>query len=130
MNQENNEWADSVAHRIAEAAQYQKNIAAYQSMLDNAPVGEPPAKLQQWLSIPADKLPVDLPLDTVMLVAKYQRRHNAAMALRAEMIQQAMVLDIQAAHEAQIPAEQRETAIAEAVARRAAIISDVAGKLL
>lgn len=122
MNEEYIITALNIRHRQGEVAAYQRNIDTYLQMLVNLPQGEPPDDIRVHINTPADKLPLDVPQQTVMQVADYQLRARLQQAIRAEMVQQNIVQHTLNAQTAQIPAELYAEALAAADLRLAAAV--------
>lgn len=110
-----NNLALNVVHREREVHQYQVNIDNYTAMLAAMPQGEPPAEILQYMSTKTEDLPFDVPLETVQAVAEYQYRDRIRYLIRTEAIEQGKAKAILNALKAQIPADQLDALVAEAL---------------
>jgi hypothetical protein len=110
-----NTLALNVVHREREVHQYQVNIDNYTAMLAAMPQGEPPAEILQYMSTKTEELPFDVPLEIVQAVAEYQYRDRIRYLIRTEAIEQGKSKAILNALKAQIPADQLDALVAEAL---------------
>jgi hypothetical protein len=110
-----NTLALNVVHREREVHQYQINIDNYTAMLAIMPQGEPPAEILQYMSTKTEELPFDVPLETVQAVADYQYRDRIRYLIRTEAIEQGKAKAVLNALKAQIPADQLDALVAEAL---------------
>ena len=110
-----NTLALNVVHREREVHQYQINIDNYTAMLAAMPQGEPPAEIVQYMSTKTEELPFDVPLETVQAVADYQYRDRIRYLIRTEAIEQNKAKQVLNALKAQIPADQLDALVAEAL---------------
>lgn len=110
-----NTLALNVVHREREVHQYQINIDNYTAMLAELPQGEPPAEILQYMSTKTEELPFDVPLETVQAVADYQYRDRIRYLVRTEAIEQGKAKSVLNALKAQIPADQLDALVAEAL---------------
>jgi hypothetical protein len=110
-----NTLALNVVHREREVHQYQINIDNYTAMLAAMPQGEPPAEILQYMSTKTEELPFDVPLETVQAVADYQYRDRIRYLIRTEAIEQNKAKQVLNALKAQIPADQLDALVAEAL---------------
>ena len=107
----------NVVHREREVHQYQINIDNYTQMLTALPQGEAPAEIAQYMSTKTEELPFDVPLETVQLISDYQYRDRIAYLIRTEAIEQGKAKRVLEALKAQIPADQLDALVADAVAK-------------
>lgn len=107
----------NVVHREREVHQYQINIDNYTQMLAALPQGEAPAEIAQYLSTKTEELPVFLSLELVQAIADYQYRDRISYLIRTEAIEQAKAKRVLEALKAQIPADQLDALVADAVAK-------------
>jgi hypothetical protein len=110
-----NSLALNVVHREREVHQYQINIDNYTTMLAALPQGEPPAEILQYMSTKTEELPFDVPLETVQLISDYQYRDRIAYLVRTEAIEQGKAKRVLDALKAQIPADQLDALVADAL---------------
>jgi len=110
-----NTLALNVVHREREVHQYQINIDNYTAMLAAMPQGEPPAEILQYMSTKTEELPFDVPLETVQAVSDYQYRDRIRYLIRTEAIEQGKAKAVLNALKAQIPADQLDALVAEAL---------------
>ena len=110
-----NTLALNVVHREREVHQYQINIDNYTAMLAAMPQGEPPAEILQYMSTKTEELSFDVPLETVQAVADYQYRDRIRYLIRTEAIEQNKAKQVLNALKAQIPADQLDALVAEAL---------------
>ena len=110
-----NTLAINVVHREREVHQYQINIDNYTAMLAAMPQGEPPAEILQYMSTKTEELSFDVPLETVQTVADYQYRDRIRYLIRTEAIEQNKAKQVLNALKAQIPADQLDALVAEAL---------------
>jgi hypothetical protein len=110
-----NTLALNVVHREREVHQYQINIDNYTAMLAVMPQGDAPAEILQYMSTKTEELPFDVPLETVQVVADYQYRDRIRYLIRTEAIEQNKAKQVLDALKAQIPADQLDALVAEAL---------------
>jgi hypothetical protein len=110
-----NTLALNVVHREREVHQYQINIDNYTAMLAAMPQGEPPAEILQYMSTKTEELPLDVPLETVQAVADYQYRDRIRYLIRTEAIEQGKAKAVLNALKVQIPVDQLDALVAEAL---------------
>jgi hypothetical protein len=110
-----NTLALNVIHREREVHQYQINIDNYTAMLAAMPQGDAPAEILQYMSTKTEELPFDVPLETVQVVADYQYRDRIRYLIRTEAIEQNKAKQVLNALKAQIPADQLDALVAEAL---------------
>lgn len=109
--------AMNVVHREREVHQYQINIDNYTQMLAALPQGEVPADLAPYMDTPTEELPSFIPLETFQLIADYQYRKRITYLIRTEAIEQSKAKRVLDALKAQIPADQLETLVADALVK-------------
>ena len=110
-----NSLALNVVHREREVHQYQINIDNYTTMLASLPQGEPPAEILQYMSTKTEELPFSVSLDVMQQIADYQYRDRIAYLIRTELIEQSKAKRVLDALKAQIPADQLDALVAEAL---------------
>ena len=110
-----NTLALNVVHREREVHQYQINIDNYTTMLANMPQGEPPAEILQYMSTKTEELPFEVSLEAMQQIADYQYRDRISYLIRTELIEQSKAKRVLDALKAQIPADQLNTLVAEAL---------------
>ena len=107
----------NVVHREREVHQYQINIDNYTQMLEDLPQGEAPAEIAQYMSTKVEELPFDVPLETVQIVSDYQYRDRIRYLIRTEAIEQGKAKAVLNALKAQIPADQLDALVTDALAK-------------
>jgi hypothetical protein len=107
----------NVVHREREVHQYQINIDNYTAMLAALPQDEVPAEIAPYMDTPTEELPAFIPLETIQLIADYQYRKRITFLIRTEAIEQGKVKRILEALKAQIPADQLDALVADALVK-------------
>lgn len=107
----------NVVHREREVHQYQINIDNYTTMLAALPQGEPPAEILQYMSTKTEELPFNVPLETVQIISDYQYRDRISYLIRTELIEQSKAKRVLDALKAQIPADQLDALVADALVK-------------
>ena len=107
----------NVVHREREVHQYQINIDNYTAMLAAMPQGEPPAEILQYMSTKTEELPFDVPLETVQIISDYQYRNHISYLIRTEAIEQGKSKRILEALKAQLPVDQLDALVADALVK-------------
>jgi hypothetical protein len=107
----------NVVHREREVHQYQINIDNYTAMLAALPQGEIPADIVPYMDTPTEELPSFIPLDTFQLIADYQYRKRITFLIRTEAIEQNKAKRILDALKTQIPADQLDALVVEALVK-------------
>ena len=115
INQKINDLALLVVYREREVYQYQVNIDNYTHILQTLPSGEIPEEVAKYMSTKVEELPFDTSPDIFKQVANYQYRNHIAYLIRTEMIEQNKSIHILEALKAQIPADQLDALVAEAL---------------
>ena len=110
-----NALALNLVHREREVHQYQINIDNYTVMLTALPQDAPPAEILQYMSTKTEELPFDVPLETVQAVADYQYRDRIRYLIRTEAIEQGKAKAVLNALKSQIPADQLDALVADAL---------------
>jgi hypothetical protein len=110
-----NSLALNIVHREREVHQYQINIDNYTTMLAALPQGEPPAEILQYISTKTEELPFSVSLDVMQQIADYQYRDRISYLIRTELIEQSKAKRVLDALKAQIPADQLDALVAEAL---------------
>jgi len=112
-----NSLALNVVHREREVHQYQINIDNYTTMLAALPQGEPPAEILQYMSTKTEELPFSVSLDVMQQIADYQYRDRISYLVRTELIEQGKAKRVLDALKAQIPADQLDALVADALVK-------------
>ena len=107
----------NVVHREREVHQYQINIDNYTAMLAALPQGDVPAEIAPYMDTLTEELPAFIPLETIQLIADYQYRKRISYLIRTEAIEQGKAKRVLDALKAQIPADQLDALVADAVAK-------------
>jgi len=107
----------NVVHREREVHQYQINIDNYTAMLAALPQGDVPAEIAEFIDKPIEELPSILPLETVQSIADYQYRKRITYLIRTEAIEQGKAKRVLDALKAQIPADQLDALVADALVK-------------
>ena len=107
----------NVVHREREVHQYQINIDNYTAMLAALPQGDVPAEISPYMDTPTEELPVFIPLETISLIADYQYRKRITFLIRTEAIEQGKAKRVLDALKAQIPADQLDALVADALVK-------------
>jgi len=109
--------AMNVVHREREVHQYQINIDNYTAMLAALPQGEVPTEIAPYMDTPTEELPAFIPLETISLIADYQYRKRITFLIRTEAIEQGKAKRVLDALKAQIPADQLDALVADALVK-------------
>jgi hypothetical protein len=112
-----NTLALNVVHREREVHQYQINIDNYTTMLAALPQGEPPAEILQYMSTKTEELPFTVSLEIMQQIADYQYRDRISYLIRTELIEQSKAKRVLDALRAQIPADQLDALVADALVK-------------
>jgi hypothetical protein len=107
----------NVVHREREVHQYQINIDNYTAMLAALPQGEVPTEIAPYMDTPTEELPAFIPLETIQLIADYQYRKRITFLIRTEAIEQGKAKRVLDALKAQIPADQLDALVADALVK-------------
>ncbi len=105
--------ADNAVMREQEIMAYDINITNYTAMLASMPDDEWPANLAQYKDATLDLVPDEY--DDI--VSRYQYRDRIRYLLKTEKAERAKSFLVYEALLAQLPADQRDTLMAEAIAR-------------
>lgn len=105
--------ADNAVMREQEIMSYDINITNYTAMLASLPEGEWPEHLAQYQHATLDHVPDEY--DDI--VSQYQYRDRLRYLLKTEKAERAKSFRVYEALLAQLPADQRDTLMAEAIAR-------------
>jgi hypothetical protein len=112
-----NTLALNIVHREREVHQYQINIDNYTTMLAALPQGEAPAEIAQYLSTKTEELPFSVSLEAMQQIADYQYRDRISYLIRTELIEQSKSKRVLDALKAQIPADQLDALVADALVK-------------
>ena len=107
----------NVVHREREVHQYQINIDNYTAMLAALPQGDVPEEVAPYMETPTEELPAFIPLETIQLIADYQYRKRITYLIRTEAIEQGKAKRVLDALKAQIPADQLDALVADALVK-------------
>jgi hypothetical protein len=107
----------NVVHREREVHQYQINIDNYTAMLAALPQGDVPAEIAPYMDTPTEELPAFIPLETIQLIADYQYRKRITFLIRTEAIEQGKAKRVLDALKAQLPADQLDVLVADALVK-------------
>ena len=107
----------NVVHREREVHQYQINIDNYTAMLAALPQGDVPTEIVPYMDTPTEELPTFIPLETIQLIADYQCRKRITYLIRTEAIEQGKAKRVLDALKAQIPADQLDALVTEALVK-------------
>ena len=107
----------NVVHREREVHQYQINIDNYTAMLAALPQGDVPEEVAPYMDTPTEDLPAFIPLETIQLIADYQYRKRITFLIRTEAIEQGKAKRVLDALKAQIPADQLDALVADALVK-------------
>jgi hypothetical protein len=105
--------ADNAVMREQEIMSYDINITNYTAMLASMPDGDWPEHLAQYKEATLDLVPDEF--DDI--VSQYQYRDRIRYLLKTEKAERAKSFRVYEALLAQLPADQRDTLMAEAIAR-------------
>jgi hypothetical protein len=105
--------ADNAVMREKEVMAYDINIANYTAMVAGLPEGDWPADLVQYKTATLDLVPDEL--DDI--VSQYQYRDRLRYLIKTEKAERAKSFRVYEALLAQLPEDQRDTLMAEAIAR-------------
>jgi hypothetical protein len=105
--------ADNAVMREQEIMAYDINITNYTAMLESMPQDEWPEHLAQYKEATLDLVPDEF--DDI--VSQYQYRDRLRYLLKTEKAERAKSFRVYEALLAQLPADQRDTLMAEAIAR-------------
>jgi hypothetical protein len=109
--------AINLVHREREVHSYQINIDNYNQMLSVLTQDDIPADLIQYAESPIEEIPHYLTLDAVQIISDYQYRKRITFLIRTETIEQSKSKRILEALKAQIPADQLDTLVADALVK-------------
>ena len=109
--------AMNVVHREREVHQYQINIDNYTAMLAALPQGDVPEEVAPYMDTPTEDLPAFIPLETIQLIADYQYKKRITFLIRTEAIEQGKAKRVLDALKAQIPADQLDALVADALVK-------------
>jgi hypothetical protein len=105
--------ADNAVMREKEVMAYDINIANYTAMVAGLPEGDWPAELVQYKTATLDLVPDEL--DDI--VSQYQYRDRLRYLIKTEKAERSKSFRVYEALLAQLPEDQRDTLMAEAIAR-------------
>jgi hypothetical protein len=105
--------ADNAVMREQEIMSYDINITNYTAMLASMPDGDWPEHLAQYKEATLDLVPDEF--DDI--VSQYQYRDRIRYLLKTEKAERAKSFRVYEALLAQLPADRRDTLMAEAIAR-------------
>lgn len=111
----------NIVHREREVNSYQININNFTQMLSVLPQGDVPSDIAQYIGAKPDNhtkmedLPLSFSDEQIDLINKYQYRVDLTLRIRTEKAEQAKARAVLDALKAQIPADQLDTLVAEAL---------------
>jgi hypothetical protein len=109
--------AFNLVHREREINQYQINIDNYTHILAQLPQGDIPTDIEPYMNTSMEDIPAFIPIETINLISDYQQRKRIATLIRTENIEQGKSKRILEALKAQIPADQLNSLIANALTK-------------
>ena len=116
-----NMLAFNIVHREREVNGYQINIDNFTQMLTALPQGDVPSDIAQYVGAKPDNhtkiddLPLSFSDEQIDLISKYQYRVDLTLRVRTEKAEQNKAKAVLNALKAQIPADQLEGLVAEAL---------------
>jgi hypothetical protein len=116
-----NQLAQHVVHRENEVHGYQLNIDNFNQILSTLPTGEVPSQYVQYVGAKPENhtkvedLPLNLSDDDIAAINAYQFRVSLLQRIRSEKAEQSKAKLVLDALKAQIPPEQLDILVAEAV---------------
>jgi hypothetical protein len=116
-----NQLAQQVVHRESEVHSYQVNIDNFNQILSTLPQGDVPTEFAQYIGVKPENhtkvedLPLNLSDDDIAAISAYQFRVTLVQRIRTEKAEQSKAKRVLDALKAQIPADQLETLVAEAL---------------
>lgn len=105
--------ADQIVMREAEIFSYDLNITNYNAILANNPDGDWPTNIAQYQNATLDQVPDDLD----EIVSQYQFRDKIRYLIKTERAERAKSYGVYQALLTLLPEDQKDTLMAEAVAR-------------
>jgi len=115
--------AINIVHREREINSYQININNFTQMLTALPQGDVPSDIAQYIGAKPDNhtkiedLPLSFSDEQVDLISKYQYRVDVTLRIRAEKAEQSKSKAVLEALKAQIPADQLDALVADALVK-------------
>ena len=116
-----NMLAFNIVHREREVNGYQINIDNFTQMLTVLPQGDVPSDIAQYVGAKPDThtkiddLPLSFSDEQIDLISKYQYRVDLTLRVRTEKAEQNKAKAVLNALKAQIPADQLDALVAEAL---------------
>jgi hypothetical protein len=116
-----NMLAFNIVHREREVNGYQINIDNFTQMLTVLPQGDVPSDIAQYVGAKPDNhtkiddLPLSFSDEQIDLISKYQYRVDLTLRVRTEKAEQNKAKAVLNALKAQIPADQLDALVAEAL---------------
>lgn len=113
--------AFNIVHREREVNGYQINIDNFTQMLTVLPQGDVPSDIAQYVGAKPDNhtkiddLPLSFSDEQIDLISKYQYRVDLTLRVRTEKAEQNKAKAVLNALKAQIPADQLDALVAEAL---------------
>ena len=118
-----NQLAQQVVHRESEVHSYQVNIDNFNQILSTLPQGDVPAEFTQYVGVKPENhtkvedLPLNLSDDDTAAISAYQFRVTLVQRIRTEKAEQSKAKYVLDALKAQIPADQLDTLVADALVK-------------
>ena len=116
-----NMLAFNIVHREREVNGYQINIDNFTQMLTALPQGDVPSDIAQYIGTKPDNhtkiddLPLSFSDEQIDLISKYQYRVDLTLRVRTEKAEQNKAKAVLNALKSQIPADQLDVLVAEAL---------------
>ena len=116
-----NMLAFNIVHREREVNGYQINIDNFTQMLTVLPQGDVPSDIAQYVGAKPDNhtkiddLPLSFSDEQIDLISKYQYRVDLTLRVRTEKAEQNKAKAVLNALKAQLPADQLDALVAEAL---------------
>jgi hypothetical protein len=116
-----NMLAFNIVHREREVNGYQINIDNFTQMLTVLPQGDVPSDIAQYVGAKPDNhtkiddLPLSFSDEQIDLISKYQYRVDLTLRVRTERAEQNKAKAVLNALKAQLPADQLDALVAEAL---------------
>jgi len=118
-----NMLAFNIVHREREVSGYQINIDNFTQMLTTLPQGDVPSDIAQYVGAKPDNhtkiddLPLSFSDEQIDLISKYQYRVDLTLRVRTEKAEQNKAKAVLNALKSQIPADQLDALVADALVK-------------
>lgn len=113
----------NIVHRENEINSYQINIDNFNQMLSVLPQGDVPSDIAQYVGAKPENhtkiedLPLSFSDEQIALINKYQYRVDLTLRVRSEKVEQSKAKAVLDALKVQIPANQLESLVADALVK-------------